>query len=170
MNNETLASTRRNFLKFGAMAAAPFVAATPAAAARLGDDSAAKLARLEAMNAMRDVHGAFVRAVNARRPADAAALFADPKAASLDSTLTGLAADPAAAETWDIAADGRSATLRTAMTVKTETPLLPCPLVEMAKLQGEGVCRQTASRTLETAFVKTEDGAWKIERAALAEA
>src|SRR6185312_5790174 len=73
-------STRRAFLKGGALAAAPLAAAGAAAvAAKSGH--AAEIERLQAEAAIRDLHQAWLRKVNIG--ADTSALFVDRKRARL---------------------------------------------------------------------------------------
>jgi hypothetical protein len=51
--------------------------------------------------------------------------------------------------------------------VTTATPIESCgTLVEMARLQGDGVIKRAERQVLTSSFVK-RDGAWKIERAEL---
>jgi hypothetical protein len=164
---KTLAdATRRAFLKGSALIAAPLaVAAAPAAMAMGADDSKDRLARLEDIEAVRALHRDFVAHVNARRLDAAAALFADPAKAALDSGVTRLAAE---AETVTLSDDRQSATLTAACAVSTETAIeSDCTLAQMARLQGDGVIRAVAARGLSASFVKL-DGAWRIGRVVVA--
>lgn len=165
---EQTRSTRRSFLKFGAIGA-PFAAAAAAGAARAEDPAAARLARLEDLNAIRDLNQRYVRGVNARAAEDVASLFADPKSAALDDTVRRLAAEDALEESMvEIAEDGRTAVANLACVADTETPVTPhCPLVDMAREMGEGVVRASGRRVLTTRFEKQADGAWKIAAAEL---
>jgi hypothetical protein len=140
--------TRRSFFgQAGAALAAP-LAATAAVAAP-GSDSAARLAALEDANTIRSL---------------LAPLLAVPSRMGLDSSVRSIVADRD--ETITIAAD-RTATIRVACTVESETPLESCgTLVEMARLQGDGLVRSTYRRVLAGTFVKT-GGIWSFERATL---
>ncbi len=165
----TMQSTRRNFLKIGSVIAAPLAAAAPGMA-QAGDDAAERLARLEDINAIRDLAARYVMAVNAGRAEEARALFVDPDRPPADDTVRFIGADAGALSAIELSADRTGARLSAACTVRTETPITPsCPLVEMAKLQGEGVVRAESARMLTADFVKT-DGAWKIAQATLAPA
>lgn len=174
---KTLAqSTRRAFLKGAAVAAAPLAAAAaPAAAMAMNgeaDDSRARLARMEDIEAVRTLHRDFVKQVNAGKPDKAAALFDDPAKAELEPGVTRLvpddwAADPSGDETIALSDDRQSATLTAACAVSTETPIdSDCTLAQMARLQGDGVIRATDRRKLQARFVK-RDGEWRIEAVAL---
>src|SRR5690606_3906533 len=148
--------TRRAFLKGSAMLAAPLAAAAAPAVAMAAapDDTKDRLARLEDVEAVRALHRAFVAHVNARRPDDAAALFADPAKAGLDPAMTRRAAE---AETVTLTADRQTATLTAACAVSTETEIdSDCTLAQMARLQGDGVIRATAARAISASFVKRD--------------
>jgi hypothetical protein len=65
----------------------------------------------------------------------------------------------------ELGSDG-TATACLHCTVEVVTAIGPtCTLVEMARMQGDGVLRRTEQRRLEGAFVKV-DGVWKIARTA----
>jgi hypothetical protein len=162
----TTSSTRRLFLA-GAALSAPAAVAT-AAAARPVDETAERLARLEDLNAVRTLKDSYLRRVNARAGDEIAALYVEPKKAALDETVCSLVADAAGEpETIELAEDRASAVVQAACTAETETPIEgDGTLVEMARLQGDGVVRSAERRVLEIAAVKI-DGAWKIARAEL---
>ena len=64
----------------------------------------------------------------------------------------------------EVAADRQTATARLHVTVHSETAIDPdCTLVEMAKLQGEGVVRSSEPAVLENTYVR-RDGVWRIQR------
>ena len=161
MTDETIA-TRRSFLKGGAVAAVPF-AATGAAALIAEQDHKARLARLEAEAAIRDLHQAWLRHVNTGTRAEAAALFADPKA-GLHETISGVAADHTGApDEIKPAADGLSASgaYHCVVETKVERPR-DCTLAQMAHAQGEGMIRSAQRQVLKARYVKTGQG-WAIE-------
>jgi hypothetical protein len=144
--------TRRRFFgQAGAALVAPLVAtavtAATAAESQAKDDVAARLARLEDLNAIR-----------ALLPA----LLANPARLALGATVRSIAAngDDAIA----VAANG-TATARLGCTVEAATPIDGRgTLVEMARLQGDGFVVRSEHGVLVTAFVK-RDGNWKFESA-----
>lgn len=154
--------SRRAFFKLGALAAAPLAAAGGAAAAARNDHEA-KIARLQAEAAIRDLHQAWLRRVNSGT--EAAALFADPKRARLDETVNRIDADhEGAADAVRLAPDGLHASGRFACVVETQTELAQdCTLARMRHAQGEGWVRQSERRVLKADYVKT-DGRWAIAR------
>ena len=141
--------TRRMFFgQAGAALAAPLAATGALAAANRGDDDVAtRLARLEDMNAIR-----------ALLPA----LLANPTRMALGADIRGIAAD--GDDTIAVATDG-TATARVGCTVAAATPIEGGgTLVEMARLQGDGLVVRSEHRVLASAFVKRE-GSWKFESA-----
>jgi len=157
---EKTQSTRRTFLKGGALAAAP-LAAAGAAAMAANNEHEAELARLRAEAAIRDLHQAWLRAVNTR--GQAAELFADPKRARLEETVSRVEVDrEGPADEIRVAADGLYASGRYACVVETEAELAKeCTLAQMRHAQGEGWLRQSERRLLKADYVKTE-GRWAI--------
>ena len=161
MTDDTIA-TRRSFLKGGAVAAVP-LAATGAAALIAEHDHKARLAKLEAEAAIRDLHQAWLRHVNTGARAEAAALFTDPKA-GLHEALSGVAVDHAGApDAIKLAADGLSASgvYQCVVQTQVERPR-DCTLAQMAHAQGEGMIRSTQRQVLKARYVKTGQG-WTIE-------
>ena len=168
-------STRRSFFwKAGATLSAPLALATTRASGGNVEDSAAlraRLANLENVDAIRELHQNYASLINAREHEEVVRLFADPSEAQIDESIRNLSADDFGEhDVIEVAADRNTATARFHCTVQTETAIEPsCPLVEMARQQGEGVLRGSEKRVLEIAYVK-EDGAWKIQRSAYTEA
>src|SRR5262245_27315706 len=78
--SKTMTTSRRSFLKSGAIVAAPVVAVAAPAMAFAADDSSAKLARLEDERAIEALNRNFVRDFNASGVQGTASLFADGKA------------------------------------------------------------------------------------------
>ena len=155
-------STRRAFVKGGAILAAPLAAAAPALA--LADDGRrTRLARLEDEAAIRDLHQTWLRRVNTGE--DAASLFADPRHARFDQAVRGVAADHAGApDAIELARGGLSAAGRFHCVVETEADLgEDCTLAQMAHAQGGGFIRQTERRLLTADYVKTARG-WAIAK------
>ena len=155
-------SSRRAFLKGGAIAAAPLAVAVPAAALAEGEHRA-KAQRLQDEAEIRALHQAWLRKL--ATSADASALFADPKAARLPKSVRGVAADHAGeADHIEVAADGLRASGRFATLVELETELpRDTTLAQMAHAQGQGVVRATERRTLHASYLK-EEGGWVIAR------
>jgi hypothetical protein len=166
-------STRRQFVRNAGVAlAAPLAmaAATGAASAgALADDSAAlkaRLARLEAGDAIRALQRAYAQHLNAGTgDAAAAQLFTSHATVLGLAGARTLALEPLPAdESIEISSDGVTATARLPCTLTTETPIEPsCPLVEMARAQGGGVTTRMQRGVLESRYVK-QDGVWKIAR------
>ncbi len=169
MTTDTV-SSRRSFLKGGAMVAAPLAVAVPAAA-MAEDARKARLARLEDEAAIRDLHQTWLRRINTGAHDDAAQLFADPRRAGIDQAVRGLAADHAGEpDAIKVAADGLSASGRFHFAVETETALAKdCTLAQMAHAQGGGLVRRTEARVLKADYVKV-GAAWAIAKVELAAA
>jgi hypothetical protein len=154
-------SSRRSFLKGGAIAAAPLAVALPAAA--LAEDHRARVQHLQDEAEIRSLHQAWLRKIATSQ--NPSALFADRGAARLDPAVQGVSADHAGDQDQiDVAADGLRATGRFAVTVDLQTELPHAgTLAQMARLQGGGVVRQIETRTLHARYVK-QAGAWAIEK------
>jgi hypothetical protein len=153
--------TRRSFfMGAGGTFAASLVATGAAAPSPRSEQLAALLAALEDQSAIRGLHQRFVRLVNSGAHAALAELFANP-GTPVDGSIRSLAPDADVAVTL---ADDGTATARVTCTVETATPIESCgTLVEMARLQGDGVVQSTERRVLESAYVK-RTGIWMIER------
>ena len=153
-------SSRRSFLKGGALAAAPLAVAVPAAA-MAGNEHQVRAQRLQDEAEIRALHQAWLRKMATNT--DASALFANAKAAKLPKAVRGVSTDHAGeADHIKVAADGLSATGRFATLVDLETELpRDTTLAQMAHAQGQGVVRATERRTLHVNYVKAEGG-WVI--------
>lgn len=163
MNKDTN-STRRSFLKNGAVLAAPIVAATPAAV--LADDGLrARLARLENEAAIRELHHAWLRRINAGDAKAAASMFAGNEAIPMEQAVRSIAADQTGEpDTVEISADGKSAVGHFACAVEIETSIpQDSTLAQMAHAQGSGFVRWTERRVLKVEYVKA-NGDWVIAR------
>jgi hypothetical protein len=158
--SEKSQSTRRAFLKGGALAAAPLAAAGAAAAASRSEHEAT-IARLQAEAAIRDLHQAWLRKVNTG--GEAGELFADPDRARLAEAVTRVEPDHAAApDEVRLHADGLRASARYACVVETGVDIAPdCTLAQMRHAQGEGQLRRSERRRLQADYVKA-DGRWAI--------
>jgi len=149
-------STRRAFLKGGALLAAPIAAAAGPAA--LADDPLhARVQRLQDEAAIRELHRSWLQQLNAGGR----------------ETLPGHAvrriiADHAGApERLEIAADGRSAVGYFDHLAEVETPLpQQCTLAQMAHAQGTGTVCRSERRVLTLDYTKT-GGTWRIVKADL---
>jgi hypothetical protein len=158
--------TRRSFFcGAGAALAAPFAATVAFAGQRDGAGYVmGRLGALEDVNAIRALQQRYARLAGAGKEKKLAALFADPTRASVVEHVRSIVVD--GDDAIEILSDG-TATARVPCIVTTATPIESCgTLVEMARLQGEGVVKRTEHRVLTSSFVK-RDGAWKIERAEL---
>jgi hypothetical protein len=162
------ASSRRSFLKSGALLAAPLAAAVPAAV--MADDSLqARLARLEDEAAIRQLHLSWLRRMNTGAGEAAAPLFADSERVAprhSGKAVRGIATDHAGKpDAIEIAGDGRSATGQFPCIVEFETAIAQdCTLGQMAHAQGSGFVRRTERRVLKIEYEKTS-GAWSIAKA-----
>ena len=153
-------STRRLFIRTtGAALSLPLVAVAatvPAAAADEGDPLAARLARLEDVDAIRALNQAFARQVSAGQADEI----------GIDSSIRIVAAHEfGERDVIELLPDHQTATCMMHCTVQIETVIGPsCPLVEMAREQGGGVVTRSETGVFENAYVK-RDGVWTILRA-----
>jgi hypothetical protein len=158
-------TSRRAFLKAGALVAAP-VAAMAAPAAFAADDSAARLARMEDERAIEGLMRGFLRRFNGS--ADCAEFVASAGAIRIDPGVQAIRADTHDDAALAFAPDGRTATYRR----KAEVDLLAdfdgeTTLEKMARFQGQGSARSLAKRQVEAEFARTADS-WAITRLTLA--
>lgn len=155
-------STRRKFLKGGALLAAP-IAATSVGALALadgglrGDELRTRLTRLEDEAAIRELQQSWLRQINAGQ-----------REAQLDGAVRRISAHHAgAADRIEIAADGQSAVGHFDSAIELETPLAQdSTLAQMAHVQGNGSVRRTERRLLTVRYTKT-GGAWAIGKIGL---
>lgn len=157
-------STRRSFLKDGALLAVPLAAAVPTAV--MADDGLkARLARMEDEAAIRELHQTWLRRINTRTGDAAPPLFADPEGTAFDQAVRSIAADHAGQpDAIEVAADGQSAAGRFHCAVEIETAIAQdCTLARMAHAQGGGFVRRTECRVLKVEYVKAS-GAWAIAK------
>jgi len=165
------ASTRRDFLKGGALLAAPLAAVAAPAVILAEDELKVRLARLENVAAIRELHQSWLRRINTRTDdpagtaAAAARMFADAKRAAFDEGVRSIAADHAGEpDAIEIAADGKSAAGRFPCAVEIDTAIAQdCTLAQMAYQQGGGFVRRTERRVLKVEYVKAS-GAWAIAK------
>jgi hypothetical protein len=153
--------TRRSFFGHAGAALAAPLAATAAfggehhgAAYVLGRRDA-----LEDVNAIRVLQLTFARLVGSGRGEAIATLFADAAPATLGEHVRSLVIDGDDAIAFST--DG-TATARVRCTVTTATPIADGgTLVEMARLQGDGVVKRSERRVLVSELVK-RDGFWRF--------
>jgi hypothetical protein len=158
--SKDMTTSRRSFLKSGAIAAAPVAAiAVPAAAFAADDGGRAKLARLEDERAIADLHHELLRQVNA----------GGARAHGLDEGLRAISPDAAAVrQAPDFSPDGQRASQRQAVTVELAAELTGDEtLLRMARLQGNTASIASESRVLIAKYVR-RDGGWAIDRVAFA--
>lgn len=157
-------STRRSFLKGGALLAAPLAAAVPAALVA-DDGMRARLARLEDEAAIRALHQSWLRQINT----GADEVTGAGSAVAPDQAVRSIAADHAGEpDAIEIAADGKSAIGRFQCAVEIENAIAQdCTLARMAHAQGGGFVRRTECRALKVEYVKA-DGAWAIAKVGFA--
>ncbi len=156
------ASTRRSFLKSGALLVAPLAAAVPTAVLA-GDGLKARLARLEDEAAIRELHQSWLRRINTGVGDAATPMFATPEGIALDPAVRSIAADHGRQpDVIEVAADGKSAAGMFPCAVEIETMIArDCTLAQMAHAQGGGFVRRIERRMLKVEYVKTP-GAWAI--------
>jgi hypothetical protein len=161
-------STRRSFLKRGALLAAPLAAAAPAAI--LADDGLKRrLARLEDEAAIREIHQSWLRRVNTGAADDAMPLVADSQGVAREQIVRSISVDHAGQpDAIKIATDGRSAAGWFHYVVEIETAIAQdCTLAQMAHAQGSGFVGRSERRVLHAQYLKTS-GAWTIAKAEFA--
>ena len=156
---------RRSFRNTGALVAAPLAAAAPVAALA-GDDSRARLARLEDERAIEALQRKFVRYLNGR--GDCGEFIAPAGTVDLGEGLRAISEDIAHEPELALADDGLTAPGRCACRVERETEFAGDTTLErMARFEGQGSHRFAEERVLATEFVKGKDG-WRIAGARLA--
>jgi len=159
-------STRRSFLKRGAILAAPLAAAAPAAI-MTDNDLKARLARLENEAAIRALHQRWLHQINS---GEALLPLSPSRIGNKDTeNVSTIAPDHSAPfDAIEVAAHGGTATGRFRCTVEIETPIAQdCTFARMAHAQGSGFVRRTERRLLSVKYVESS-GAWSISSAELA--
>lgn len=160
-------SRRRFFVAAGAAAAAPLAVMGAARARPVEPEPSleARLAELEDLAAIRRLHHDDLRRFNEI----AAAALPGVPTADIEPGVRRIVSDFFDdAAVLEISPDRTSATLRVPCTVDLATPIEApgMSLVDMARLQGDGVLVKSRSRMLEQRWVRI-DGAWQLERARL---
>ena len=151
-------STRRAFLKGGALLAAPIGAASVSAIAMADGALRDRVSHLEDEAAIRAVHHSWLRSLNAGE-----------RESRLDASVRRITADHAAPpERIELAADHRSAVGFFNCAVEFATPLADdSTLAQMAHAQGHGVTHRTELRALTVNYAKA-NGSWQIAQVTLA--
>jgi hypothetical protein len=166
MGTNTTATRRTFFGRASAALVAPLAATRAFAGEPAGSDLSARVMELEDVNAIRALQRTYARLVNAGARDEVAALFADPAAAHVEPGVRNINGD--AFDERDVVELGSDGTATACLhcTVEVVTAIGPtCTLVEMARMQGDGVLRRTEQRLIEGSYVKLA-GVWKIARTA----
>ncbi|HTC43635.1 MAG TPA: hypothetical protein VK696_01165 [Steroidobacteraceae bacterium] len=152
--SNNIGSSRRTFLKGGALLAAPIAAASVTAVTFADEGLKARVTQLEDEAEIRRLHQAWLRRVNS---GERDVLF--------DDAVRQVTADHAGApDQIAVAADGGSAVGHFDHAVALQTALgRDCTLAQMAHVQGHGTVRRTERRQLIVRYLKS-DGAWRMDR------
>jgi hypothetical protein len=154
---DKITTSRRSFLKAGAIVAAPLAVAAPAGA--LAAD--VRLTRIKDERAVEALQRKFLRHLNGT--GDCGEFIASSGAVDLGDGLRSIASTHEAE--LEFADDGRSAAARCACRVEREAEFSgDCTLEQMARFQGQGSHRFAEERVLATEFVKGRHG-WRIAAA-----
>jgi len=161
-------ATRRGFLlKATAALSAPIAMAGASGRASAGSRTGteARLVALEDERSIRELQLAYAERMNAAPPTRAPN---DAPGAPGDAHIAALVVD--ARDAVQIAPDRRTAkaVLRCALVVETPIEAPGYSLVDLARLQGEGVLRRSEPRALEQTFIR-DNGTWKIASTVLKE-
>jgi len=161
-------ATRRGFLlKATSALSAPIALAAAGGRANAGPRTGAesRLAALEDERTIRALQLAYAERMNAAAPVLAPI---DSSGTLRDATIAALAVD--VRDTVQIAPDRRTAkaVLRCELVVEIPIEAPGYSLVDLARLQGEGVLRHSEPRALEQTYTR-DDGTWKIATTVLKE-
>jgi hypothetical protein len=151
--SKNIDSSRRTFLKGGALLAAPIGAASLTAVAFADQGLKARVTHLEDEAAIRRLHQDWLRRVNAGE-----------RNALLDAAVRQITADHAgASDQINVAADGASAVGHFEYGVALASPLAAdSTLAQMAHVQGNGTVRSNERRQLIVRYLKS-DGLWRMD-------
>jgi hypothetical protein len=172
MSTSSSSGRRRFFFQAGAAVAAPLAVAgmTRRADASSVDNERlrARLAQIEAADAVRELHRRFSRHLSRGERELAAELFVDAAGFDgFDEVASLLPREFGDRDRIDISADGRSARGLFAVTAETQKPIAAeGTLVDMARAQGEGFVRLSSRGTLNVRYVRPA-AEWRILRADL---
>jgi hypothetical protein len=160
---ENTASTRRSFLKGGALLAAPLAAAAVPAAVMADEKLRARVARLENEAAIGKLHRAWLGKINRGATGAASPLIKNSEGLAPHHEVRRILAEHGEQpDMIELAADGESAVGRFPCLVEFATAIAPdCTLAQMARAQGGGFVHRTERRILRVEFVKAS-GAWAM--------
>lgn len=165
--SKTTQTSRRTFLKAGALVAAPAAAVGIPVAALAEDGSKAALARLQDERAIEGLNREFLRAFNHGGAESTARLFADGRAPDLSAQISRLSLADEAAQ-FSLDSNGATATASFACTVETAEDFEGSDtLVQMARLQGNAADVVTSRKQLSARYAKRADG-WLLTEVAIA--
>jgi len=167
---QDLNTSRRSFLKGGAVIAAPLAVAMPSAVLAR-DTREQDLAALEDERTIAGLRDTWLRHVNNGAFVEARAMMPSTAACRLDDGICSISADQSAAPgALTIAEDRQTAAQQIHCQVAMETALeKDCTLALMAHAQGTGVVRRQEKQSLQLSFARGEAG-WAISEASLAPA
>ena len=152
-------TSRRSFLKAGAIVATPLAVAAPVSAFAADE----RLTRLEDERAIGALQRKFLRHLNGTD--DCGEFIASADAVDMGEGLRAVAEDMRHEATVEFGADGRSARARCACHVEREAQFAGTSTLEqMACFQGQGSHRFAEERVLAIEFVKRRQG-WRIAAA-----
>ncbi len=144
-------SSRRSFLKGGALLAAPLSVSSVGAAAFVDDSLKARVTQLEDEAALRELHRAWLRKLNGGEGM-----------AGFDRSIRRIDSHPAAADQIRIGSAGDTAVGHFEHAVARERPLpLDTTLAKMAHAQGHGAVLHTERQVLSFSYAKRR-GVWTI--------
>lgn len=157
------ASSRRRFLKRGAILAAPVAAMAAPAAALAGDRNKAQLARLKDERALQELqHGVLRQTRQAGRGKIARTIE------GATENVAVIQPDPDAISALEFSEDGRRATARHICQVELAEDFAGSSSIEhMAQMQGNVLASRAENRMLETFFARHADG-WLVRNVKLA--
>ncbi len=163
--SNTSHTSRRSFLKSGALVAVPAAAVGIPVAALAEDGSKAALARLQDERAIETLNRDFLRSFNKGGARSTARLFADGRAPAFAEGVSKLSLDLAEEpKSFAIAEGGATATARYDCTVEIALELEGQEtLVQMARMQGNAADVRSSQKTLSAHYARHGDG-WRIAK------
>jgi hypothetical protein len=162
MKSRTLSSRRRFFFSAGAALSAPLAAGTAFA----GGADDARADALDTVESIRRLEQALAARIVSGDADGIAKLFLDPeRVASLDGVRRIAPTGFGERDVVELGADGESARIELPCELEIEAEIeAEGTLVEMARLQGDGLLRRRETRTLEAELAVAADGTWKFRR------
>lgn len=168
--SETVSTTsRRDFLKTGALVSAPLAMAAPAIALA-ADDSAARLALLQDERAIEGLMRSFLRRFNGVDGADCGSFVARADAIRIAPQVRAIVADDTADPVLAITDDGAQARWQAAAKVDwVEEFGTGTTLEKMARFQGQTRAVTSSRRQIAAELARSANG-WQITALTLTEA